>query len=82
MSGVNWSPRASRIEADILQGHDPAYRAMEISKPFNIRLTVPLMALPKLSSELLLDGFRTIPYLQPLPVHFILDLDVSQSGKR
>jgi hypothetical protein len=55
---------------------------MKISKALDIRLTVPLTTLLKLSGELLFDGFRTVPCLQPLSVDLILDLNISQRGER
>jgi hypothetical protein len=54
---------------------------MEIGQPLHIRFSVPPMALLKLSSKLLLDGFRTIPCLQPLSVGLILNLDIGQNSQ-
>jgi hypothetical protein len=54
---------------------------VEIGKPLHIRLASPLMAFLKLSGKAFLDGFRTCPPLQLLPVDVVPDLKVRQRGQ-
>jgi hypothetical protein len=55
---------------------------MQIGQPLDVRLTLSLMALLKLSGKLLLDGVRTGPCLKPFPISLVLDLQVRQGSQR
>jgi hypothetical protein len=65
-----------------VEPHDRRGPVLQIGKPLHVGLALALIAFLKLSGELLLDGFRTRPGLQPLPVDLVPDLNIGQCGER
>src|SRR5829696_7929305 len=73
------SLKNSHGRVDVLECHDCYGPILEIGKPLQIRLAVPLMTFLKLSGEALLCSFGTLPRCQLLSVLLIPDLKVRQS---